>query len=289
MLTMLFDEQLRLAFIQLAKQPDTAMAVCVAAADGRFVGNTDLYAICTKAGVPQSSSYQVEKVLASGATIGVFRKQSELNWGTVEGVDYRTLALLLGGATLYRDHIFKPDNLVDVVLTTPPRPSKLEWALDAMGYRASFLENTEEIFTDLATRSTNRFLIMTPFIDNEGGKKICQLFNKVPIDANKQLIVRCENGIPSSALLNIEMELKELDVKLFNYWLPKTQPGTYETYHAKVILSDHSRCYVGSANMTQASFAYSMELGFIVEGSAAKRVAWICDSIMETAQNFLNR
>lgn len=278
---MLSDAQLHQAFLSLAEQPETAAAICLAAAQGKFSGETELRAICTKAGLSQSATYQVEKTLAAGVKAGVFRRHSELYWDTVEGVDYRTLAHYLKGASLYRERIFKPDNLVDVVLTKPPSPSKLERALDAMGYKASFLENTGEIFTDLVTRSAKRFLVMTPFVDEEGGAKLVQLFSKVPEGATKQLIVRCQAGVPSPALMNLQGELKGQNVQLFNYWLAKEQPGTYETFHAKVVLSDSHRCYVGSANMTQSSFAYSMELGFLVEGDAAKTVAWMCEAIMK--------
>lgn len=278
---MLSDSKLHPAFLSLAEQPEIAAAVCLAAAQGRFNGETELRAICTKAGLSQSATYQVEKTLAAGAGSGIFRRHSELYWGTVDGVDYRTLALYLKGTSLYREHVAKPDNLVNVVLTKPPSPSKLERALDAMGYKASFLENTGEIFTDLATGSSKRFLVMTPFVDEEGGAKLVQLFSKVPQGATKQLIVRCQAGVPSPALMNLQGELNGQDVQLFNYWLAKEQPGTYETFHAKVVLSDSHRCYVGSANMTQSSFAYSMELGFLVEGDAAKTVAWMCEAIMK--------
>lgn len=282
----LSNKQLNKAFLSLAKQPETSAAVCLAAAKGIFHGNTLLREICTKAGLSQNSPHRVERVLISGEEVGVFHRDSELYWSTVEGVDYQTLFHYLKGASLYREHIFKPDNLVDVVLTKPPSPSKLERVIDAIGYKAVFLENTEEIFTDLASRANQRFLIMTPFVDNKGGAKLVELFSKVPHGSIKQLIIRSQAGAPSPTLMNIQESLKKLDVQFFNYWISKDHPGTYETFHAKVVLSDSNRCYVGSANMTQSSFEYSMEMGFLVEGEAANKVSWMCDAIMKISTDF---
>ena len=46
-----------------------------------------------------------------------------------------------------------------------------------------------------------------------------------------------------------------------NYALQRASGGR-ESFHAKVILADDCRAYVGSANVTGWSLDYSMELGF---------------------------
>ena len=277
------ETKVRQALLAMAGYAAESLAVCEAAADGRFAGLLDLRAICRISGISQSSSHRVEKALSAGEPAGAFERRTGLSWSTVPGFDYRSLALLLEGAAIYKEQVFEPDNLVKVVLTKPPSPSKLERALNAMGYRTAFIENTGEIFTDLAAQSHEQFVVMTPFLDEDGATKLVQMFRQVPPGANKRLIIRCHDNVPPASLLGIRDELKQVGVEAFNYWLPKEQAGTYETFHAKVVLSNTSRCYVGSANMTQASFAYSMELGFLVEGEAAKTVAWLCDAIYRTA------
>lgn len=277
------DANVRQALLAMAWYANESLAICEAAADGRFAGHLDLRAICRISGLSQSSSHRVEKALSAGEPAGVFERKTGLSWGTVPGFDYLSLALLLEGAAIYKAQVFEPDNQVKVVLTKPPSPSKLERALDAMGYRMAFIENTGEIFTDLAAQSNEQFVVMTPFLDEDGATKLVQLFRQVPPEASKRLIIRCHDNVPPASLVGIGDDLKQIGVQVFNYWLPKEQAGTYETFHAKVVLSNTSRCYVGSANMTQASFAYSMELGFLAEGEAAKTVAWLCDAIGKTA------
>lgn len=277
------EAKVRQALLAMAEYANESLAICKAAAEGRFSGNLELRAICSISGLSQSGSHRVEKALTAGEKAGVFERKTDLSWGSVAGFDYRSLSLLLEGAAIYKAQVFEPDNQVKVVLTKPPSPSKLERAIDAMGYRTSFIENTGEIFTDLAARSDEQFVVMTPFLDQDGATKLIHVFRQVPPAANKRLIIRCKDNIPPASLVSISDELKQIGVQVFNYWLPKEQPGTYETFHAKVVLSNTTRCYVGSANMTQASFAYSMELGFLVEGDGAKTVAWLCNAIMKTA------
>lgn len=277
------ETKVRQALLAMAGYATESLAICEAAADGRFSGHLDLRAICRISGISQSSSHRVEKALSAGVPAGAFERRTGLSWSTVPGFDYSSLALLLEGAAIYKAQVFEPDNQVKVVLTKPPSPSKLERALDAMGYRMAFIENTGEIFKDLAAQSHDQFIVMTPFLDEDGAMKLIQLFRQVPPEAHKRLIIRCPDKVPTPSLVSISDNLKQIGVQVFNYWLPKEQTGTYETFHAKVVLSNASKCYVGSANMTQASFAFSMELGFLVEGEAAKTVAWLCDAICRTA------
>ncbi len=277
------ETMVRQAMLAMARYAKESLAICEAAADGRFAGHLDLRAICRISGISQSSSHRVEKALSVGEPAGAFERRTGLSWSTVPGFDYRSLALLLEGAAVYKAQVFEPDNQVKVVLTKPPSPSKLERALDAMGYRTAFIENTGEIFADLAAQAHDQFVVVTPFLDEDGASKLVRLFRQVPPEAHKRLIIRCPDNVPPASLLGIRDDLKQIGVQVFNYWLPKEQAGTYETFHAKVVLSNASKCYVGSANMTQASFAYSMELGFLVEGEAAKTVAWLCEAITKTS------
>lgn len=59
-------------------------------------------------------------------------------------------------------------------------------------------------------------------------------------------------------------------VRVLNYLLPAD--GSYETFHAKVVIADGDHAYVGSANMTRYA-RHSMELGVIVKGRPARAVA----------------
>lgn len=282
---MLPKPSLNAAFRCLAEYPDESAAICRAIAEGKLDGEKSLKRICTSAGISQGRSYIAERVLISGQKLGLFSQCSSTFWIVDSEFDFSSLASLLEGAAMYVREVFQPADKIGVVLTLPPSPSNIQVALEHMGFRSAFIENTQEIFSNLAISAQHRFLVMTPFLDFDGGKKLLELFRQVAPDVKKQLIVRCANGVATQVLSDIDFELKSLGVAVTNYWLLKDKPGTYETFHAKVILVDSSRCYVGSANMTQASLTVSMELGLLVEGEAVKKIELICNSILQMANN----
>lgn len=273
------DARLRQVFVRLAAFPEIGSALCRAAAQGEFQHETGLRTTCARLGVSQGQAYRVQAVLDAGVSAGAFVKVSPLSWAAIADVDYATLALWLEGATLNLADVHSPKDDVSVVLTKPPSPSRLETLLGELGYRAVLLENTGEVFSNIASGAQERLLVMTPFIDALGAQTLLELFKRASPTVAKQLIIRGQGGMAPPALHEIWPTLQVLGVEPFNYWLPKRRKGFYERFHAKVVLADSSRCYVGSANMTNASFAYSVELGFLVEGASARTVGWLCDAI----------
>ena len=212
---------------------------------------------------------------------------TSLSWTLVAGADYETLGAWLEGAALYCDKVATPIDTVSVVLTQPARPSRLEQVLTDMGHRSLLFEDTGEVFANIAAQATQRLTVLTPFIDAQGARALVKLFGAAAPDIRKELIFRAERGVPQE-LSNVLDKLAALEVKMFNYWVPKEQLGRYETFHAKVVLADDRRCYVGSANMTNASFSFSVELGFLVEGASAKTVSRVCEAIRKVAIRITN-
>lgn len=260
--------RLKSLFNALVEFPDIAAAVCRATSQGKLRGEKSVKEIASASGISQGRCYKVEKLLESGEPLGIFKKCSETIWSIEDGFDFPRLAAMFEGATLYSKSEHHRSKETSVVLTLPPSPSHIEAALDKMGFRSAFLENTQDIFTNLAQSAEQRFLVMTPFVDHDGGKKLVDLFTNVSGEVTKQLIVRCPDGVAPVGLKDCLGDLISAGVIVFNYWVPKIHPGAYETFHAKVLLADSNRCYVGSANMTQASLGVSMELGFLAEGEA---------------------
>lgn len=79
----------------------------------------------------------------------------------------------------------------------------------------------------------------------------------------------------------ISEELSKLGVNVCDYAVVKLEAPGYETFHAKIVLSDRSTVYVGSSNMNKASKERSMEMGLVVEGRAAQKIAHVIDSIIK--------
>ena len=121
---------------------------------------------------------------------------------------------------------------------------------------------------------------MTPFVDDAGMARIIELFESTKSEVLRELIIR--RPIPDSLLKKSE-QLIRLGVRVLDFRISKDEAGEHETFHAKVVRVDDDECYVGSSNMTQWSFNYSLELGFLVRGEAARRVSKILDAVQSVS------
>ena len=60
---------------------------------------------------------------------------------------------------------------------------------------------------------------------------------------------------------------------------PGVRSPSLETFHAKILLADTDKAYIGSANMNRWSRDYSMECGVIIRGPCVKPVATLVDAM----------
>jgi hypothetical protein len=70
--------------------------------------------------------------------------------------------------------------------------------------------------------------------------------------------------------------------RVFSYAIPRESQGSLaiETFHAKIVLADRDRAYIGSSNMNLASREISMECGVTLTGPCVRPVATLIDTIV---------
>ncbi|WP_418133164.1 phospholipase D-like domain-containing protein [Variovorax sp. 375MFSha3.1] len=181
------------------------------------------------------------------------------------------------GARLYRSRVHADANEVEVVISRPAAPSRLVAELGRAIEGLWGLEETALMLGQMAASATQRFSVMTPFVDDDGAERIISLLQATRSCVERELIVR--DGLPA-ALASKVCELKALNVAVYDFRIPRPDKPQNETFHAKVVRVDASECYAGSSNMTKWSFEYSLELGFHVKGAAAARVSQLLDAVM---------
>jgi len=169
---------------------------------------------------------------------------------------------------------------VTVVISKPAHPSQLVEFLEKTLEGFSKMQTTAHALIDLAHRAKQRFTVMTPFVDDAGIARIIELFESTASDVQRELIIRRPI---SEALTNNGAILARMGVKVQDFRISKEEVGEHETFHAKVVRVDDDECYVGSSNMTQWSFNYSLELGFLVRGEAGRRVSRILDAVQSVS------
>lgn len=268
-------------FKVLAKHAELVAPVLVLLEHGAMIGPTPLKAIASAAGISSAKLPVLGEALQVGASVGVFKESPLGGWTAIcSSEEASKLRLMLHGVNVYLSQVHKNEDDVTVVVSKPALPSQLVEILERTLEGFSGMQTTAHALIGLAERARHRFTVMTPFVDEAGMARILELYATTRPTVNRELIVR--RPFPE-ALSNRLTDLEMLGVKIFDFRISREDRNENETFHAKVVRIDDNECYVGSSNMTQWSFNYSLELGFLVRGEAGRRVSQILDVVLSVS------
>ena len=273
-------------FMRLATHCGAGAAVCRAVEQGRFREPMSVRQICTAGGISQSRGDEVIQFLHESHALGLVSQQTELTWFVTKRELLVALAPLLAGACMYKDKIHQDEDIVQVVLTMPPAPSRVADALEDTLRGSWGLIDTKEVLPSVAEAAKVRFLVMTPYLDEVGAPIVLNLFQRARC-SSKVLITRAlPGGAPPPGLALIADQLCALSVETLNFRVRRSEGSGTETCHAKVVLADDTKAYVGSFNMNRWSADYSLELGVYVTGEASRKIARVVDAIAAVSAPF---
>ena len=267
------------AFDALAPHCEVSAALCEAAGRGILDLPLDVHSICTRIGLPQARAADVERTLAAGKSCGLVTQATPLTWRVRNRTLAGQLAPLLQGARLYRTRIHRDSDMVEVVLTKPPAPSQVSLKLGTMLEGGAGFRDTRQLLPLIAESARQSFVVMTPYFDAMGASVVVNLFERTPAK-DRCLVLRTDrDGASPAGLAAVRAELQQRQVEVLNFRLDRPEAPGNETFHAKVVLADDVSAYVGSSNMNQWSFEYSLELGLFVRGKAAARIATLLQAV----------
>jgi phosphatidylserine/phosphatidylglycerophosphate/cardiolipin synthase-like enzyme len=267
------------AFDALAPHCEVSAALCEAAGRGILDMPLDVHSICTRIGLPQARAADVERTLAAGKSCGLVTQATPLTWRVRNRTLAGQLAPLLQGARLYRTRIHRDSDMVEVVLTKPPAPSQVSLKLGTMLEGGAGFRDTRQLLPLIAESARQSFVVMTPYFDAMGASVVVNLFERTPAK-DRCLVLRTDrDGASPAGLAAVRAELQQRQVEVLNFRLDRPEAPGNETFHAKVVLADDVSAYVGSSNMNQWSFEYSLELGLFVRGKAAARIATLLQAV----------
>lgn len=267
------------AFDTLAPYCEVSATLCEEAGRGSLDVPTDLHSLCTRLRLPQARAADVERALSAGQACRLFEKTTYLTWRVRDRALAGELAPLLQGARLYRARVHQDADVVDVVLTKPPAPSQVSAQLESMLQGSRSFRDTRQLLPAIAESARRSFGVMTPFFDEVGAQVVLNLFERTPAGDRYLILRTTKEGVPPSALTAVREDLSRLGVAVLNFRLDRSDAPGNETFHAKVVLADDTAAYVGSSNMNQWSFEYSLELGLYVRGRAAARIAAVLQAV----------
>jgi phosphatidylserine/phosphatidylglycerophosphate/cardiolipin synthase-like enzyme len=194
----------------------------------------------------------------------------------------RHAAVLRGVAyARYRQH---DANQVEITLSPPAHPSRLMEILPKQGFSWTHLYDTKDSLIELASQAERRLVIVSPFLDREGIDWIGQLFDATKRSIKRTMIVRGRDQTETDVIGKHNSQLAARGVDILTYAIshdPAFRSPAVETFHAKILLADSNKAYIGSANMTRWSRDYSMECGVILMGPSVKPVATLVEAMIK--------
>lgn len=196
----------------------------------------------------------------------------------------RNLAANLKGIAAYlRTH--EDRNVVELVLTEPGEKSNLRRAIDNLQALSPVMFQTSDAFFCLARAAKRDFIVLAPFIDNQGANLLVELFSICGPGVRRHLVCRpLSEPQCGEAFLRRADDFRRMGVLVYEYALPSTLPSGRETFHAKVVLADEDLFYIGSSNFMGSALDRSFECGVIVKGGVAKELSSVLKAVRSIAR-----
>jgi phosphatidylserine/phosphatidylglycerophosphate/cardiolipin synthase-like enzyme len=160
--------------------------------------------------------------------------------------------------------------------------------LPKQGFSWTRLYDTKDSLIELASQAERRLVIISPFLDREGLEWIGQLFEATAKKSIKRtMIVRGRDQTETDMVRKHSSQLAAWGVDILAYAIshdPAFRSPAIETFHAKILLADSDKAYIGSANMTRWSRDFSMECGVILRGPSVKPVATLVEAMIKISE-----
>jgi hypothetical protein len=188
-------------------------------------------------------------------------------------------AVNLEGIAMYQ-RIHKDRDAIRLVITEPGENSALRTEITRRHAIPPSVFQTTDALINLARGAKREFIVLVPFIDDEGAEFLLRLFSLCVDTVHRCLICRpLSESHCGPAFHRRSKAFASLGVYVYEYALPSALPSGRETFHAKVVLADESAFYVGSSNLMGSALERSLECGVIVHGESARHLYNVIDSV----------
>jgi phosphatidylserine/phosphatidylglycerophosphate/cardiolipin synthase-like enzyme len=194
----------------------------------------------------------------------------------------RWAANLEGVATYLGLHHDRDD--VRLVMTEPGQQSALRAEIARRHAISPLLYQTTDTFINLARGARKEFVVLVPFMDDQGVEFLLNLFSVCQEGVRLILICRPLSEPHCGVAFHRQAAaFSSLGVLVYEYALPSPLPSGRETFHAKVILADDTAYYVGSSNFMGSALERSLECGVYVRGDSARQLHSVLEALIAVA------
>lgn len=179
-------------------------------------------------------------------------------------------------------------SILEIVATMPP--------LKAVGSSIKGIRMIDDAIKKLISEARDNVWIINPFYDAFGASTLVSCLLGRAREGVRTRIIGRELMSSDNQVLDgwkrlewILDQFRQLDlehlleIRDFSERDPDTGRFRY-ALHSKIVLSDQSACYIGSANINEPSLRSNFELGVVVRGSIVKSVNQLAEHIWENSK-----
>ncbi|AZN39560.1 phospholipase D-like domain-containing protein [Paenibacillus albus] len=192
-------------------------------------------------------------------------KESSLQMGKYSLLDGKQLEDILQKSYFYGqfDSTFRSQLFSETPVLLATVPQHFSHNMDLENQIEDLFSTIHKLITD----SREEIILASPFFEEEGVNMLANTLQyAIRRGVKVKIITRrtSENiSIIKKLISNIDGGLRK---NLLIYEYRERIEGESFTFHAKVLVSDRSRAYLGSANFTQYGFERNIELGVLLKG-----------------------
>jgi phosphatidylserine/phosphatidylglycerophosphate/cardiolipin synthase-like enzyme len=200
-----------------------------------------------------------------------------------------TFAVNLGLAQAYLDQWIAAaaNKAVDAARQPDPTETSLVATLppDADPVARQAVDRTDLQLQTLLNRADNIARIAAPYFDPD--ERVVESIAALPERGVKTRVLTREVRPPHGdsdtreAINRLRSSMSSSARELFDVrdLYEKGLDGQEEAIHAKAVIVDESRCYLGSANLIQTALTSNFELGVLLDGLAVEEVVKVFDAM----------
>jgi hypothetical protein len=251
-------------------------------------GLWNLEQICAASGTGIEPGDAVQVLAALSITSVCATGDAEDTWRSqLTTVELLRLAQMLKGADHYR-RLRTDSSSLELAVTMPLPPSRLEQELTTSAGRPGGYLATTAAFSRIARAAKRRLVVLTPFIDAGGFLWLRRTFESTDPQVQRILILREADKYAIELSVEHADWLQAMNICVGDYRVAH-DPNSgrqlpFETFHAKIVLSDENLAYVGSANFLGSSEAFTLETGVLIDGRAAAQVSRLIEAVLRVAR-----
>jgi phosphatidylserine/phosphatidylglycerophosphate/cardiolipin synthase-like enzyme len=158
---------------------------------------------------------------------------------------------------------------IKLVMTTPPSAS------ETFEKRMPRVAPTHEVFTELFSSARKEVRIFSPYVDPTF-TSLLQMC-KAPV----WIVTTARDGRPPRSNPVLERCAASRDV-VVRYVVERRNGAQLFQMHAKMIIADGRVAYIGSANLTDTSIHYNLEMGvWVQDRDMVSKLSRVFDFVME--------